>query len=167
MLHLLSNYRYCQTKIVYMCIYIYLLEKKKQYILFFLWISFVIHWLCASSLILIIMQTFPLKWKVMVSHMVWFAHAQSLSHIQLFVTLWTVAHQPPLTMGFPREEYWNGLSFSSPGDLPNPGIEPKPPALASGFFTTEPPEKPYILWYGALNYVSQTVLKVQVLQLLF
>ena len=48
-----------------------------------------------------------------------------LSHIQLFATPWTVAHQAPLSMGFPRQEYWSGLLFTSPGDLPDPGIEPK------------------------------------------
>ena len=55
-----------------------------------------------------------------------------------FVTLWTVAHQSPLSLGFPRQEYWSGLPFPSPGDLPDPGIKPKSPELASGFFTTEP-----------------------------
>ena len=46
-----------------------------------------------------------------------------LSHVQLFVTPWTVAHQAPLSMGFSRQEYWNGLVFPSPGDLPNRGIK--------------------------------------------
>ena len=58
----------------------------------------------------------------------------------------TVTLQAPLSMGFPRQEYWSGLPFPSPGDLPDPGIEPespKSPALAGGFFTTEPPGKPY------------------------
>ena len=54
---------------------------------------------------------------------------QSLSHVQLFVTLWTVAHQAPLSMGFSRQEYWNRLPLPSPGDLPDPGIEPKSPTL--------------------------------------
>ena len=45
-------------------------------------------------------------------------------------------------MGFPRQEYWGGLPLLSPGDLPDPGIEPTSPALAAGIFTTEPPEKP-------------------------
>ena len=49
---------------------------------------------------------------------------------------WTVAHQAPLSMGFPREEYLSGLPFPSPGDHPNPGIDPASPALAGGFFTT-------------------------------
>jgi len=46
-------------------------------------------------------------------------------------------------MGFPRQEYWSGFPYSPPEDLPNPGIKSVSPALASGFFTTEPPEKPY------------------------
>ena len=55
------------------------------------------------------------------------------------VTPWIVASQAPLSMGFPRQKYWSGLPFPSPGDLPNPGVEPKSPvspAMASGFFTT-------------------------------
>ena len=69
-------------------------------------------------------------------------HGWSLSCAQLFVTLWTVAHQAPLPTGFSRQEYWSGLPFSFPGDLPNLGIEPaspEAPALAGKFFTTEPP----------------------------
>ena len=58
-----------------------------------------------------------------------------------FVTLWTGAHQAPLSMGFPRQEYWSGLSFLSPRDLPDPGIESVSPALQVDFFTTEPSEK--------------------------
>ena len=54
---------------------------------------------------------------------------KSLSHIRLFVTLWTVAHQVPPSIGFSRQEYWSGLPFLSLGDLPNPGIEPRYPAL--------------------------------------
>ena len=54
----------------------------------------------------------------------------------------TIDHQAPLSMGFPRQEYWKGLPFSSPGDLPSPGTEPKSPALAVEFFTTERPGKP-------------------------
>ena len=60
------------------------------------------------------------------------------SRVWLFVTLWTVARQAPLSMGFPRQEYWSGLPFPSPGDLPNPGIEAASPvslALVGGFFT--------------------------------
>ena len=57
-----------------------------------------------------------------------------------FTTLWTVAHQTPLSMECPRQEYWNRLSFPPPGDLPNPEIFPSP-ALAGRFFTNEPPGK--------------------------
>ena len=59
-----------------------------------------------------------------------------------FTTLWIVAHQAPLSMRCPRQEYWNGLPFPSPGDLANPGIKPTSPALAGRFFTTEPSGKP-------------------------
>ena len=52
------------------------------------------------------------------------------------------AHQAPLSMGFCRQGYWSGLAFPSPGELPDPGIEPESPALAGGFFTTEQPGKP-------------------------
>ena len=58
-----------------------------------------------------------------------------------FSTPWTVARQAPLSMGFPRQEYWSGLPFPSQGDLPHPGIEPASVScFAGGFFTTEPPE---------------------------
>ena len=61
------------------------------------------------------------------------------SHVQLFVTLWTVAHHAPLSMGFSRQEYWSGLPCPPPRDLPDPGIESSSltsPALTGGFFTT-------------------------------
>ena len=64
------------------------------------------------------------------------------------VTAWTVACQAPLSMGFSRQEYWSGLPFSPPGDLPELGIKPVSlvvsPAMAGCFFTSEPPGKP---WY--------------------
>ena len=57
-------------------------------------------------------------------------HTQkSLSRVRLFATPWIVAHQAPRSMGFSRHEYWSGLPFPSPGDLPDPGIEPGSPAL--------------------------------------
>ena len=73
-------------------------------------------------------------------------HALSLSQVQLFYdpmdcSPWTVARQAPLSMGFSRQEYWSGLPFPSPGELPHPGLEPGSPALAGRFFTTEPPGK--------------------------
>ena len=69
-------------------------------------------------------------------------HVQSFSRVQLFVTPWTVAHQAPLSMGFPRQEYRSGSPFPSPGNLPDPGIEPAFPALTGGFVTIEPSGKP-------------------------
>ena len=61
--------------------------------------------------------------------------------VQLFASPQTVAHQPPLSMGLPRQENWSQSPFPPPGDLPDPGIEPRSPALADGFFTTEPAGK--------------------------
>ena len=63
---------------------------------------------------------------------------KSLSRVRLFVTPWTVAHQAPLSMGFFRQEYWSGLPFPSPGDIPDPAIKPRSPSLTGGFFTAEP-----------------------------
>ena len=60
------------------------------------------------------------------------------SCVQLFVTPWTVAHQAPLSMGFSRQEYWNGLPFPSPGNLPDPGIKPGSPALQADSLPSEP-----------------------------
>ena len=73
------------------------------------------------------------------------ANVCSVPQSCLFATPWTVVHQAPLSIGFPRQEYWNGLPFPSPGDLPHPGIEhmsPMSPELAGRFFTTEPRRKP-------------------------
>ena len=75
--------------------------------------------------------------------------AQFLSHVQFFATPWTVAHQAPLSIGFPRQEYWTGLPFPSPEDLPTPGIEPTSlasPILAGRFFTAVPP-KNTLYWF--------------------
>ena len=58
------------------------------------------------------------------------------------VTPWTIVLQAPLSMGFPRQEYWSGLPFYSLGDLANPGIKLVSPALTGGFFITGPPGKP-------------------------
>ena len=66
--------------------------------------------------------------------------------------------QASLSMGFPRQEYWSGLPFPSPEDLPHPGIEPTPPALAGGFFTTEPPGEP--LGWGAASLFSSLYMRV-------
>ena len=65
-------------------------------------------------------------------------HAQSLSCVQYFVTLWTVAHQAPLSMGFFTQEYWSGLSFAPPGDRPDSGLKPSSPELQVDFLPTSP-----------------------------
>ena len=74
--------------------------------------------------------------------------ARVLSRVRLLATPGTVAHQAPLSMGFSRQEHWSGLPFPSPGDLPNPGIEPtslESPASAGRFLATVPPGKPFRL----------------------
>ena len=63
-------------------------------------------------------------------------------HVQYFATLWLVAHQAPMSMGFSRQEYWSGFSLPSPGDLPDPGIEPMSPVLQAASLLFEPPGKP-------------------------
>ena len=81
-------------------------------------------------------------------------HACVLSHVQLFAIPWTVAHQAPLSMGSPSQEYCSGMPFPPPGDLPDSEIEPAPPvscALAGGFFTSEPPGKS--IWHTAVLIV--------------
>ena len=67
---------------------------------------------------------------------------KSLSCVRLFATPWTVAHQAPLSMGFSRQESWSGLPFPSPGELPNPGMEPGSPALQADALTSKLPGKP-------------------------
>ena len=66
-------------------------------------------------------------------------NVKSLSRVRLFVTPWTVAYQAPPSMEFSMQEYWSGLPFPSPGDLPNPGIEPGCPALQADALPSEPP----------------------------
>ena len=67
---------------------------------------------------------------------------KSLSRVQLFETMWTVAYQASQSMKFSGLEYWSGLPFPSPGDLPDPGIEPSSPTLQAGALLSEPPGKP-------------------------
>ena len=67
---------------------------------------------------------------------------KSLSRVQLFATPWSVAHQAPQSMVFSRQEYWSGLSFPSPEDLPDPGIELGSPTLQADALPSEPPGKP-------------------------
>ena len=89
--------------------------------------------------------------------------AQSLSHVNSFVTPWTVARQTPMSIGFPRQEYWSGLPFPSLGDLPDPGIKPTSLAslaLAGRFFTTEPPGKPKATTAFLINAIRAVGLPV-------
>ena len=72
---------------------------------------------------------------------------KSLSRVRLFATSWTVAYQAPLSVGFSRQECWSGLPFPSPGDLPDPGIEPGSPALQADALPSEPP-------MGVANLIS-------------
>ena len=79
--------------------------------------------------------SFSIAWK-------WKVKVKSLSLEQLVATPWTVAYQAPPFMGFSRREYWSGLPFPSPGDLPNPGIEPGSPTLQADALPSEPPGNP-------------------------
>ena len=79
---------------------------------------------------------------------------------------WTVAHQTSLSVEFPRQEYWSGLPFPSPGDLPDPGIQPGPLALQADSLPSEPPGKPiYLLYLLIFSYLSyQTVKRLPTMQ---
>ena len=101
---------------------------------------------------------------------------KSLSRVRLYATSWTVACQAPPSMGFSRQEYWSGLPFPSPRDLPDPGNEPRFPPLRADSLLSEPPGKPYnnlkkksskasILWHSAffmaqLSYPYTTTGKI-------
>ena len=84
-----------------------------------------------------------------------FSSVQSLSHIQLFVILWSVTYQDTPPMEFSRQEYWSGLPLPSSGDLPNPGFEPGSPALHADSLPSELPEKP--IYAYSFSYFSITV----------
>ena len=71
------------------------------------------------------------------------------SHIRFFETLWTIAPQAPVSIGFSRQEYWRGLPFPSPGDLTDPGTKPRSPALQADSLPSKPPGKPNTK--GSLN----------------
>ena len=72
---------------------------------------------------------FPLESNLTYVTYTWWLKVKLLSHVHLFVTPWTVAYQAPMSTGFSRQEYWSGLPFPSPGNLPDPGIEPGSPTL--------------------------------------
>ena len=81
------------------------------------------------------------------------SEVKSLSCVWLIVALWTVAYQALLSMGFSKQEYWNGLSFPSPGYLPDPGIKPGSPSLQAEALPSEPPGKSILLCLHRLNWV--------------
>ena len=88
---------------------------------------------------------------------------QMLSRVQLFTTLWTVAHQAPLSMEFSRQEYWSGMPFPYPGDLPNTGIQPGSPALQADSLLSESPGKPkyrYIRFFSLRSYYKMLSIAV-------
>ena len=82
---------------------------------------------------------------------------KSLSRVRLFATPWTVAYQAPPSMGFSRQECWSGLPFPSPGDLPDPGIEPGSPALQADALPSEPPGKPIFMEAYYIGLVDQII----------
>jgi len=94
---------------------------------------FLTVWRLAPLLPLLIVQRSPVKVKVKSLSRVWVSRYSHVSQ-----TPWTVAHQAPPSMGFSRQEYWSGLPFPSPGNLPDPGIEPRSPALRADALTSEP-----------------------------
>ena len=77
-----------------------------------------------------------------------------LSYVRLFATQWTVPHQAPLSMGISRQEYWSGLQFPPPQDLPNPGIEPRSPAMQVDSLQSQPPGKPKNTGVNSLSLVQ-------------
>ena len=97
---------------------------------------------------------------------------KSLSRVRLFATLWTVACQAPLSMGFSKQEYWCGLPFPSPGDLPNPGIAPTSLAslaLAGRFFTPSAMWEAhfYFLYVSLICPISFLLFPSDILHILF
>ena len=98
-------------------------------------LPFLAQQLCLTNIILFLSTCHTLS-----SIIGWLFSHLIVSHS--FVTLWTIAHQAPLSMKFPRQEYQSKLPFPSPRDIPNVEIKPTSPTLAGGFSTAEPPEKP-------------------------
>ena len=99
----------------------------------------------------------PLRWSTFqIWESIHVCMLSCFSHVQIFAALWTEAHQAPLSVGFPRQEYWSGSPCPPPEDLPSPGIEPTcltSPALAGGFFTTESPGRTLKVYSWMLKIV--------------
>ena len=88
---------------------------------------------------------------------------KSLSCVQLFATLWTVAWQAPSSMGFPGQEYWSGLPFPTREDLPNPGIRPRSPTLQADSLPSEPPGiyvqlNPFAIHWKLIQHCKSTII---------
>ena len=96
------------------------------------------------------------KWKCWLISCVW-----------LCATLWTVARQASLSMEFSRQKYWNGLPFPSPGDLPDPGIEPRSPALQADSWPSESPGKPQLITSQILGYYLLEFSMMGIISLIF
>ena len=86
------------------------------------------------------------------------SEVKSLSHVRLSSTPWTVAYLAPPSMEFSRQEYWSRLTFPSPGDLPDPGIEPGSPTFQADALTSEPPVKPLSEWKHKINIAQENTL---------
>ena len=124
----------------------YLAQELKAWMLepdAWLWVNYLLTW--TSSLTFLDFNPPCVKWEL---NCTYFMRAWVLGHVWLFATPWIVACQVSSVMEFSRQEYWNGLLFPTPGDIPDPGIEPTSLAslaLAGRFLTTKPPGKPYFM----------------------
>ena len=97
----------------------------------------IISWYFIMVIFCISLMAFHIYWSFVYPQ----NEVKSLNHVQLFATRWTVAYQAPPSLGFSRQEHWSGLPFPSPGDLPNPGFEPRSPTLQADALPSEPPGK--------------------------
>ena len=105
-------------------------------------------YMTTGKTIALIRRTFVGKVTILLFNVLSTIVVNSLCRVQLFATPWTIAYQAPPSVGFSRQEYWNGLLFPSPGDLPNPGIEPRSPTFQADALTSEPPGKLLICCLG-------------------
>ena len=120
-------------------------------IFIYVFILFVVFCFLKSSLLYISIYIHTDRCKIYVCVLSHF------SHVRLFVTLWTVACQAPLSMEFSRQEYWSGLPCASPGDLPNPGTELGPPAsntLKANSLSAEPPGNPHKIYKNQCIFLN-------------
>ena len=130
-------YTICSLTLIYNYCFINRIEKKELKAKSIVILAFIFTYITTFTYIYLFLLLFLLSWE----KWKW----KLLSCVRQFVTLWTVARQAPLSMGFSRQEYWNWLPFPSPGDLPNPGIELGSPALQADSLPSEAPGNPMIL----------------------